>query len=320
MKKAIALLLCALMVCSLCGCVISVPESVPYEGGEITLTTRATLRLGESEQEMGLRFLTTVSAAAVKHLRSQGTVRFGTLVAPVDIMTAANATHAALRAAKKPFLDIPTDDAYAVDGDDFVFAGSVDRMLRENYGRKYAGVGYLSLTKADGTVTYYYADWTAGEEYSNRKSVYELAAAAYCDRTAMPDETHIVDVDGAYSPYTAAQLAWLGNCLYSGINIHISVDAQCTASPLPESEWYRAPYDIAVTNNSGDYVIVLTVKEGADYNFATHCAAFMNDGALKTRITDSRITKNPIARAHKYYISPDGLTLTYYHSDFSPSY
>ena len=87
------------------------------------------------------------------------------------------------------YVDVEATDWY-YETDDFAFVGSVINIDTTDYTRKYASVGYITVTLADGSEITVYADYSP----TNARSVSYVAACAYYDTSAQ---------------YTAAQKATL---------------------------------------------------------------------------------------------------------------
>lgn len=155
------------------GSVITVNENMTLKSIElnVTMTPGASIRLAAPT---GLRFQTTVKSEngiAADEILNSKTVTTGTL-----ITTLASYEHngnTLTRDSKYTFLDI-ANDGWFNDGtktETGKFCGSIIKIKKENYGRKFIAVGYATINYSNGGSKTVYANVTA----NNAKSIAYVA-------------------------------------------------------------------------------------------------------------------------------------------------
>ncbi|MBE6555378.1 MAG: hypothetical protein E7663_03975 [Ruminococcaceae bacterium] len=170
------------------------------------MTTGTQVRLTAGSE--GIRFTSTISASAIAGLG--GTVSYGTIIAPLDMVAAAgNFTKAALDAyatakgyaTSKVYVDVPA--VYSVDNVDggVTFNAVLVNIKEANYDRAFAAIAYAKVGE-----TYYYAEFNAEE---NARSLADAVDAALTDISVEPEGEYVYPVDGGYSCYSDSQRAKL---------------------------------------------------------------------------------------------------------------
>ena len=184
------------------GASVRVAKSATYDGeGNIT-----------GYETSGIRFTTHVSKAQLDAL-NQGiendvykSVAYGTLIVPTDYLFGGDFTHAWLEA-NCDYLDIPST-GWIYEGAEYSsYYGSIVNLNETNLARKFSGIGYIQITYADDSVKYFYAPYLT----SYARTAEYVAKAAIADRNATQTDKYseLVEEDGNYSPYTAAQRNFL---------------------------------------------------------------------------------------------------------------
>ena len=200
----------------------------------------AELRVDDSSA--GLRFLATVSDADYKNILTMigegklggATVTLGTLIVPQQyvIDMGGTLTHASLAEAKLESVDVTSDitageggalNWYKFDGTYGYLAGSIDRILENNYNTKFVGRAYAKLT-VDGADYYVYAN----DKDATGVAMYEKAIVALNDCYDAPKEGYPNEVETvkgkAYSPYTEAQRTILKGYVINVLEVKTTVD------------------------------------------------------------------------------------------------
>ncbi len=180
---------------------------------DIHMATGASIRLAGNSEKSGIRFRTEISEETVNALKADKDsgiytdVSFGTLIVPTDMLMGGNFTHEWLNANGLAHLDIKSSagfDGWAFEENGVCgFYGSIVKIKETNLNRKFSGIGYVKLTKSDGTVRYVYAEYEA----ANARSASWIAQAAITDRmqSATLQYPNRVAENDNYSPYTDVQ-------------------------------------------------------------------------------------------------------------------
>ncbi len=136
------------------------------------------------------------------------------------------------------------------------YFGSIVNLYPFNYGREFTGCGYAVVTYADGTSEYIYA------QNRTSRSVYQLAALAYGDRTTEADETYINEttaLDGTvhYSLYNDDELAILKSFIDGVVDLSIDKTTASASVNIPESivNFYERPYTLVSDFENGLFTI-----------------------------------------------------------------
>ncbi len=140
------------------------PAETDYTTIAGTTNEAASIRMGEVN---GIRFTTNVNVELVNTAISEGfTVAFGTLIAPAEGNLLTIATN--------PALVIPTPGYYNnLEG---VIAGSIVNIKQANIKKDFIARGYVTLTKAGESTTYY------AEQAENGRSLNYVAAACAAEQ------------------------------------------------------------------------------------------------------------------------------------------
>lgn len=152
-----------------------------HRDGLISMTDGAGVRIVKDSN--GLRFVSVVTGEALAYLDSIGAtnVKFGTLIAPVDIVAQARTfTIADMKAAGLPYLNIVAKDGLverAAGG--YYIRAAITNIQEGNVGREFAAVGYITYTiiSAQGEpveMTVY----TSYRENKNARSIEQVARLA----------------------------------------------------------------------------------------------------------------------------------------------
>lgn len=223
------------------------------------------------ETETGIRFLTNVSAADFAALSAAADVGLGTIIAPKTLALGGYKKH----------LDVPAADFYRTDEETLTIAGSVHAIRPENSATPYLGVGYLSVTYADGTVARLYAptDKTRSGNY------YTLLSAEA----------------GNSGAHAEAKQALLAQKLGGFVSVRCTSSSDYAVGAGSDAFTLRFCKDYSF---DGDFV--LTVKPGNDFRFDRDMSVLIQDGAVLS--------------ASAYTIRDEGKTLTIPYSEYSDNY
>ena len=124
--------------------------------------------------------------------------------------------------------------------ENYYFSGAIANIVEQNYNRTFSGLGYVTLTSGGYSHTFY-ADYT---DASRSRTVGYVATCATNDRSVTQNGVYRYEINdgnenGAYSPYTASQLA----------NIKKYVDAY-------NADYMNTEMLTLVENRASDYAIV----------------------------------------------------------------
>ena len=248
------------------------PESdVTLTATFVGMATTGTLRV--QNERRGLRFLTEMDRGEYTALTAKATVTYGTLIAPLSYaQEAGNSLHPTDLAAagKTKHLDLKPTEFYAQSDTALTFAGSVIAVLPQNMDSAYVGAGYLKVSYTNGEQGLITAPVSAPVK------LYDLANAAFADRTAVQDATHTNAVGDRFSPYGAADLAYLEQVLHSRVDLSYKL----IGMPLTlkaANPYHTLPY--TATFDEAAECVVLTVVAGSSYRFDLHFGSLILDGA-----------------------------------------
>ena len=171
------------------GSEITVNENMTLKSIElnVTMTPGASIRLAAPT---GLRFQTTVTSGngiAADEILNSKTVTTGTLITTLDLYKANGKT--LTKDSKYTFLDIANAGWFGEESkkETGKFCGSIIKIQRENYGRKFIAVGYATINYSNGKSKTVYANVTE----NNAKSIKGVAEK--------------IQGSAAYNKYTPAQ-------------------------------------------------------------------------------------------------------------------
>lgn len=159
------------------------PSGLAHADGLISMTDGAGVRIIEGSN--GLRFVSIVTAEAIAYLESLGAtnVKYGTLIAPTDIVAQARTfTIADLKAAGLPYLDIEAKDGLvARPGGGFYIRAAITNIKEGNYDREFAAVGYITYTLEVNGEPVTFTVYTSYRDNKNARSIEQVARLALRD-------------------------------------------------------------------------------------------------------------------------------------------
>lgn len=127
-------------------------------------------------------------------------VKVGMLVMMTDALPKGVALNkSALATAGVSFIDVQANLLYHTE--EYAVLGATVLVNDKNYDTEYTAVSYLEVTTKDGAVHTY---WSTT---STQRSVEVVAKAALKDTRLNKEGIYVNQIDGKYSPYTAAQIA-----------------------------------------------------------------------------------------------------------------
>lgn len=213
-----------------------------------------------TEGSSGIRFMAKLNKAEYDLLTASGaTVRTHILIAPTEYFdrTYGYYTVEALEnAGYTDYIDIVSDGWYSETDKNYYYVGSLANILPENYTMEYSGVAYIEITYLDGTTVTAYADY---DESVNSRSVYQVAHAAYNDRTTVQNIAaypHLVNYNGidSYSPYNDTKRGIIKSFADRVIMLDSSKDSLKVAG-----SFYDAPYTVSNSFNTSTMKTDVTV-------------------------------------------------------------
>ncbi len=184
----------------------------------LTTADGAAVRL---DNPTGLRFTGFIGKNLLDELKAEygaGNVKVGMLITPTDYLTANSLAFTkealdgcgSLPAGKKYVKIDASTILESEDGNAYKINCVLSNVLEDNYARKFSAVTYIEVNGS----TYYYADYS---EENNARSITYVAEAALLDLSDTETGEYQYEVDGKYSPYTAAQRTTLAGFRGAGI-------------------------------------------------------------------------------------------------------
>jgi len=245
---------------------------------DFRLKAGASIRLAGTAETSGIRFTTLINEAQFDELVDNygiASVSYGTLILPYDY----------LAAGQEPNLEDFTPDVdiikiastYSEVNDDgyIVYRGAMQKLHEENYGRLFAGRGYMEITVNDKTITVY----TPFDKDDNVRSIRQIAQAFQAD-TSEPAEGEIryatlsETIKAIVDAYAALNEIELMNYASYTANNFFNVIAW-NYPALDESNNYNNEKNIAiatqmkntgikVVNLTGENLLVLNTQEAIE--------------------------------------------------------
>ena len=233
---------------------------------EFFLEEGAAIRLAGTADQSGIRFTTYINEeqlfAAMDYVSD---FVFGTLIIPYDYLATGQEPNLEDFTPGKDILKIEsTKDWYDEEEQYIIYHGAMQKLYVENYGRLFAGRGYMEITLANGEkITVY----TPFDEEDNVRSIRQIAQAFQADtsepaedeiRYATLSETRKAIVDD----YAALDEIELMNYAAYAANNFLNVIAW-NYPALDESNEYNNATNIAIATqmkNTGIKVVNLTGK------------------------------------------------------------
>ena len=137
------------------------------------------------------------------------TLSYGTLIAPKDSVAEGEFTIDALKAAGKPYLDIPAVDGITETDGTITLRAAMIGIKEENKAREFAAVSYIKAT-IQGAEVIFYSKYTSED---NARSIRYIATAALNDLQDLQSDEYAYAVtvgeETKYSPYSPALRAVL---------------------------------------------------------------------------------------------------------------
>ncbi len=159
------------------------PDGMAHADGLISMTDGAGVRIIEGSN--GLRFVSIVTAEAIAYLESMGAtnVKYGTLIAPADVVAQARTfTLADLKAAGLPYLDIEAKDGLvARPSGGYYIRAAITNIKEGNYDREFAAVGYITYTLEVNGEAVTFTVYTSYRDNKNARSIEQVARLALRD-------------------------------------------------------------------------------------------------------------------------------------------
>jgi hypothetical protein len=148
-------------------------------------------------EESGIRFTTMMNTADFNALNSYDVrVNFGTLIMPNDYLAAGQAPNLVDFVAGSTILKIQNSGYTETDRDDAnytAYYGAMNKLFAKNYGREFAGRGYMEITFESGAVRTIYTAFSA----DNVRSVKWIANALMNDANGTGEYNALSDAKKA---------------------------------------------------------------------------------------------------------------------------
>ncbi len=262
--------------------------------------------------DVSLRFTSMIAKSdydALAAVLGADALAFGTYITAKDYLykTSFVFTLEALAAAGcNKYLDVEAKGFYKADKDAYYFAGSVARILDENYSRAYAGIGYMKVTYSDGSVGTVYS----GFHYSdNSRNIYDVVFSAYEDRDptysyVVPLGSHGSVYSASHSPYSVTQLDAMKTFLDSVAAIKLSTDSSgLYVYSARAGEYYTSPWRVVYEiNEYEDATVTVTPPEGVAL---TALKALVFGGSRMALDSEKvTVTDSTVVISHSSYSKP----------------
>ena len=247
----------------------------------------------DEEQGSGIRFKAVLDRTQWTALAASNEMVAGIMILPTDYINVADGyTHEALDAAGKKYLDFTFTEEEV--GEKSLLAASMVDILDQNYTRDFSGVAYLKSTTAFEGATEYNGAYYSYAEYTeedNSRSIYEIAFAAYNDRSATKVTTDyenavVFNENTSYSPYTDGQRNVLKGYLDGVVDLKKNAYADIVVAN--NTQYYTSPYTIKKESNA-DFVVNydLSVEaKGMLFNGERIKELAFTDGKANVSLTD----------------------------------
>ncbi|MBO5479871.1 MAG: hypothetical protein J6A63_01595, partial [Clostridia bacterium] len=174
-------------------------DTLQLAGENITLTALeidfrleegAAIRVGATADTSGIRFTTLLKETDLNTLKGyigEGSVSYGTLILPYDYLGAGEGPN--LEEFTQGVDIIKISSTYSETNNDgyIVYRGAMQKLYEENYGRLFAGRGYMEITLEGGKTIRVY---TPFDKKDNVRSIRQIAQAFQVD-TSEPAEGEI---------------------------------------------------------------------------------------------------------------------------------
>ena len=153
----------------------SITEAITFTAVDVdfTLLEGAAIRLANTSDESGIRFTSYLSEADMNALSNYGitVVSYGTLIMPYDYLGAGQAPNLDDFVAGETIIQIESTYQELEKGY-LVYRGAMQKMYEANYGRAFAGRGYMEIRLANGETMMVY---TPFDKEDNVRSIRYVA-------------------------------------------------------------------------------------------------------------------------------------------------
>ena len=142
---------------------------------EFTMETGAAIRIGLNTETSGIRFTSKINAAHLNALTGKygiAKITYGTLILPYDTLEKGEAPNAENFTEGEDALKVKSSTKWNGSDTYIVYRGAMQKVYPGNYGRLFAGRGYMEITFDDGTV------WTVYTHFDNEDNVRSIRYVA----------------------------------------------------------------------------------------------------------------------------------------------
>ena len=199
-----------------------------------------------------LRFMAKVDRASVDSLTAAGAkVEAHMLIVPTEFFDDTYGYHTVEALNKSgyegQYIDVVAGSWYSSNDKYNYYVGSVENIPGTDFAKKYSAVAYMVITYPNGTENVVYAPFV---EEDHTRTVYQVAHAAYNDRTTLKNQDSYGNKIkfgkmNTFSPYTADKLS----VIKSAADSVIMLDAS-GKDVVPAGVFYTAPYTAVTSFNS----------------------------------------------------------------------
>ena len=234
--------------------------------------------------DMGLRFLTEINAADFAALCAVTEVQTGTIIAPKyfaqkkagGVLT----PESIAKNGKSLFVDVPAGGFYRKSAETHTVAGSLTGIAGKNSTMDFLGVGYLSLTFADGTTGRIYAP----TNLSHAAKYY----SALCAHEGTAES-------GKETEWVRAALAGV---------LEVEWESPQKYGILRGGKLFEMTYE---KRTADDGIFTITIKNGVDFRFDRDLYALVSNGAA-------------MKQGSFYTVGEGGKTLSFKYSAYTENY
>ena len=228
---------------------------------DYTLDAGAAIRLATTADESGIRFTTFINEEDLNALLGKygiQSVSYGTLIMPYDYLAEGQAPNLEQFEAGKTVLQIPSTQHEVVDGV-IIYRGAMTKLYTANYGRLFAGRGYMTFTFENGETQTIYTPFHSDDNVRSVRFIAQALQADTTEYTALSTEKKAV-VD-AYA--ATEEIALMNYASYAANNFLNNIAWYYPT--LDESNNYNNETNVAIAKKLTDAGMKAVYLDGAEH-------------------------------------------------------
>jgi hypothetical protein len=152
----------------------------------------AAIRIGLNTETSGIRFTSKIKASDLNALTGKygiAKINYGTLILPYDTLEKGQAPNITDFVENEDTLKVKNSTKWNGSDEYIVYRGAMQKVYPGNYGRLFAGRGYIDITFNDGTV------WTVYTDFDNEDNVRSVRYVAQALTTDTAEYARLVGDD-----------------------------------------------------------------------------------------------------------------------------